>query len=184
MEIKLVPATKDDSRFIAWIVMAAFEDDLQDNDLVDPVMVEICEREDTLYSWRNTILAKDGDKVVGAIISYPGEDYMQKRLNTFSIFHSRVGQEREVVDIESGAGEYYLDSIAVLNEYRGHGIARILMEAAIQKGKELGYEKVTLIVADNKPNNRAMYEHLGFSPISQLTFWDEPYTKMEMRVTK
>ena len=49
----------------------------------------------------------------------------------------------------SGTGEYYLDTLAVLPEYRRRGIAA-------------GYDLITLVVDSNMPDLIRLYESVGF----------------------
>ncbi len=49
----------------------------------------------------------------------------------------------------SGAGEYYLDTLAVLPEYRRRGIAA-------------GYDLITLVVDSNMPDLIRLYESVDF----------------------
>lgn len=57
---------------------------------------------------------------------------------------------------------HIVGNVAVLPEYRGHGIARQLMEACIERAREEGSSWVALEVsADNTPA-RHLYQSLGF----------------------
>ncbi|WP_028980815.1 GNAT family N-acetyltransferase [Sporocytophaga myxococcoides] len=50
-------------------------------------------------------------------------------------------------------------------EYHGNGIGKKLIEATIQKSRELGYEFVRLDVLPKSEIAIAIYKSLGFSPI-------------------
>ena len=58
--------------------------------------------------------------------------------------------------------EFYIDSIAVDEKFRGQGLAKELILHSFTKAKELGHKKVSLIVDVNKPKVRKFYESLGF----------------------
>ena len=60
-------------------------------------------------------------------------------------------------EMETGPGEYYLDSLAVLPSYRHHGIGKALLLDGIRKGENLGYIRIAL-VADLV----RLYESIGF----------------------
>ena len=66
---------------------------------------------------------------------------------------------------ETEAGEFYLDSVGVLPEYRGRGIATRLFEAQIARAASLGHSRVGLIVDEDKPEAEALYARLGFNHI-------------------
>ncbi len=82
--------------------------------------------------------------VAGILVAYDGAQlktlrkrFVDEALATFGIDYSGM-------DAETQEGEYYLDSLAVSSSYRGKGIAKLLLNAAIQRGKELGIPKVGL----------------------------------------
>ena len=58
--------------------------------------------------------------------------------------------------------EFYIDSIAVDEKFRGQGLAKELILHSFARAKELGHKKVSLIVDINKPKVRKFYESLGF----------------------
>ena len=139
------------------------------------LMMDVCSREDTLYSWKNALVAECDGVKAGSIISYPGVFYMEKRDYTFALFGNDATPSTEY---ETNESEYYLDSLMVLPDFRGQGIGSALMNAAIEKAQNEGFDRITLIVSDEKPRNRAMYERLGFKALSPILFLGEPYTKM------
>ena len=63
---------------------------------------------------------------------------------------------------ETEAGEFYLDSVGVLPEYRGRGIASSLFEAQCRRAASLGHKVAGLIVDEDKPQAEALYARLGF----------------------
>ena len=79
---------------------------------------------------------------------------------------------------ETGEGEYYLDSLVVHPEFRGHNIGSILMRNALDEAEALGYEKVTLLVDEKKPHLHKLYKKLGFEFGDVVLFFGEPYIRM------
>jgi GNAT superfamily N-acetyltransferase len=57
---------------------------------------------------------------------------------------------------------WIISNVAVAHEYRGRGIARSLMNAALEMIAEAGGRIVTLQVRDDNPVARHIYETLGF----------------------
>lgn len=80
---------------------------------------------------------------------------------------------------ETSADEYYLDSLAVFPEYRGRGIARELIKAAVERAKEAG-KPAGLLVSKHNPKARELYESLGFKPIGERFFAGELMTHMSL----
>ena len=86
------------------------------------MMTMLVEREDSQYSYRNTLVAMDGDQVVGISVSYDGGKLRQLRLAFIEAAKEYLGKDHSGMEDETQAGEFYLDSLAVLPEYRRQGI--------------------------------------------------------------
>ena len=75
--LNIRPATFDDSEFVAKSVMAALG---QDEVYATPLpkrtkamikrITSICQREDVLYSWKNTLIAEIEGKPVASLTAY------------------------------------------------------------------------------------------------------------------
>ena len=89
--------------------------------------------------------------------------FLDEALATFGIDYSGM-------DAETQEGEYYLDSLAVSSSYRGKGIAKLLLNAAIQRGKELGIPKVGLLVDKGNPRAESLYTRMGFQFVNYTTW--------------
>ncbi len=179
-EITIARGTPEMVPLIAKCAMAAIErydfaDDMDDDqsELYD-WLLDICGRTDTLYSYRNTLVAKIDDEVVGCLISYPGDDYEAKRAFTFAALDG-AGPS----DTETSPGEYYLDTLALLPAARGHRIGLRLMESVIDYAtRELGYDRFTLLVDEDKPRLEAYYTMLDFQRDERVYFMGHPYYRM------
>ena len=66
------------------------------------------------------------------------------------------------MDDETQAGELYLDSLAVLPEYRRQGIARKLLLATKERANRMGLPCVGLLVDKDNPVGEALYASVGF----------------------
>ena len=76
----------------------------------------------------------------------------------------RIGRVPNILD-ETGRGEYYLDSIGVLPEFRGLGVGRALVEAFCNKVFAEGHERVGLMVDYDNPQAEKLYISLGFERV-------------------
>ena len=63
---------------------------------------------------------------------------------------------------ETQAGELYLDSLAVLPEYRRHGIASRLIRTTKELADKMGLPCVGLLVDKGNPDGEALYASIGF----------------------
>ena len=174
MDIKFRDATPEDVEIVAKTFLMAIEWDRP----VTEELLGMCLREDSLYSWRRTRIAEADGKSAGCLIAYPGEEYAVLRERTWSIFKSEATDSFDGFEPETYRGEFYLDSLAVLPEFRGHGIGRQLLLDGVRKGQALGYRRITLIAETDHPHLRQYYEETGFKPFAEMDFFGHRYTRM------
>ena len=120
--------------------------------------------EDTLYTFRNTRVAELNGTPAGALLSYPGEEYLVRRERTFREFWPEYFSEHADDDPETDPGEWYLDSLAVIPEYRRMGIGKALLQDGIRKGLSQGFNRVALVADPEYPHLVRLYKSLGFAP--------------------
>ena len=73
-----------------------------------------------------------------------------------------IGKDHSSMDDETQAGELYLDSLAVLPEFRRQGIAQRLLNATKGKADKMGLPCVGLLVDKGNPVGEALYASVGF----------------------
>ncbi len=209
------PATCADAPFIAQGVLTAIGWNMFDpatathyqQSLAE--LTPICRRTDTLYSWRNTLIAECGtpcadmpehhapspaspctlsddtlhpsdahpaDRRAGILVSYDGGLYHSMRRLTFSLLPSFSGVSVEDMADETTAGEYYMDSLCVWPQYRGHALGRQLLEAAIARARSMRLTPTLLVDPDNAPAKR-LYASLGFQPAGQVVAFGHLYER-------
>ena len=189
--VELRKGRASDAPFIADDVLAAMGYDIFNPELpadagtsfgpisaVREALIKVCSKEDTLYSWKNTTIATFCGKTAGAIVSYDGGSYKETAERTFALMAKLLNTEKPEPGSETGEGEYYLDSLVVHPEFRGHNIGSILMQNALDEAEALGYEKVTLLVDEKKPHLHKLYKKLGFEFGDVVLFFGEPYIRM------
>lgn len=86
----------------------------------------------------------------------------------------------EDTEFETGPGEYYIDSLAILPAYRGFGIGRELIYDAMEEARKNGLRQVGLIVECSKPLLRDYYAELGFVPVREMNAFGDRYLKMTL----
>ena len=168
--IVIKKATRDQAPEIANLIMMAMTDDCclhfcgKGYGLEDfrKMMICLVEREDSQYSYKNTYVACDGDKVVGISVSYDGGKLCELRRTFLEFSKLYIGQDNSCIDDETQAGELYLDSLAVLPEYRRQGIAQRLIKATKERANRLNLPCVGLLVDKANPVGEALYESAGF----------------------
>ena len=126
------------------------------------MMTLLVEREDSQYSYKNTLVAVDGNKVVGISVSYDGSKLHELRRAFLEMALKYLGKDHSGMDDETQAGELYLDSLAVLPEYRRQGIASRLIMATKERADRMGLPCVGLLVDKGNPEGEALYASVGF----------------------
>lgn len=169
------PSEFVDVNIVAWTVLTALDMDSENMDKV----IESCSDEKSMYSWRNSIVACDGDEAIGCIVCYAGDKYETLRQYTWGNLWRDIDEDFiKNTPAETHPGEFYLDSMAIRPEYRGKGIGELLIEAAISKGRELGYKKFSLLVDVEKPRLKTYYETIGFCESGKMMFFGHQYDIM------
>ena len=167
-------ARKEEAAQIAELFMLAWpvEEILESNGLtyeqLHESMTTIAAAEETIYSYENTIVAEVDGKVVGAMCAYDGADYQRLKQPIVDVLGADSGFAQLK---ETEAGEFYLDSVGVLSEYRGRGIASRLIDAQCKRATLQGHKVAGLIVDIDKPQAEALYARLGFVYLDDKDFF-------------
>lgn len=185
--IRIRRATREDALFIAkgFHTAMLMEDVPEEQTLL--FARNICMREDVLYSWRNTIIAEQtaehAAEPVGMLTAYDGKHYPDWRRTTMSLVREYLGVEFPGMEDEAAPGEYYLDSLAILPQFRGQGIGTMLLRHGIRSGQSLGLD-ITLAVDPVNARAQRLYSSLGFLPDGELFIFGHTYWKMKIPATK
>ena len=181
-KVHIVEGTKDQAAEIARLIMTAMTDDcclyfcgdgFGLNDF-HKMMTMLVERENSQYSYRNTLVAMDGDKIIGISVSYDGARLHELRRAFIEAAKKYIGKDHSGMDDETQAGELYLDSLAVLPEYRHQGIARKLLKGTKERANRLGLPCVGLLVDKDNPIGEALYTSIGFRYINDNQWGGHP----------
>ncbi len=190
--IHLRPASPADATFIAKGIYMAFLIDMNQFDAQEQTsridgLSAICAQEGVFYSYANTTIAEVDGVPAGMLIAYNGAHYAEQRIRTFDVLHELFttvfGAGFEQMEDEAGAGEYYLDSIAVMPEYRGLGIGKRLLIGGIEQARTLGIPAVTLAVDPANPKAKGLYASLGFQDERRFVIFNDEYIKMRLMLT-
>lgn len=175
--IKLRRATQADARFIAENVLRALHIDENDDSHINH-LADISRREDTLYSWRNATIALYEGVPAGLMVAYDGARYRQMRDITFPMIRMYVGDNYHSMDDEASPGEYYLDSLAVLPEFRRNGIASALIQEMFRQRDEAGIPLATIAVDPENDTAYGLYKKNGFRHDGHITVFNTTYDRL------
>lgn len=177
-------ATRGDAEIIARAVALAIGDPKALKDYCGEdhhgVLMAIASHEGTQYSWQYALVAEIDEKCVGAIVGYDGVELRELRNGTFEVLKRCIGRVPNIPD-ETQAGEYYLDSIGVLPEFRGQGVGRALIAAFCDKAFAEGHERIGLIVDQDNPKAESLYTSLGFERVGTFDFFGHMMWHMQRK---
>ncbi len=172
------PATIDDAPFVALVMMEAVGMTVMETGTVpEERIVDLCRRTDTLYSYRNAIIALMDGTPVGGLISYEGKDYHDIKVHTFALVEDFIDFDPVEMDDETRPGEYYLDSAAVLPQHRGKGLGRKLIEHGVQLARKRGLLPILACEPHNTTAHH-LYTSIGFHDDGALHIFGEDYLRM------
>ena len=180
--VEIKTALKEQAAEIARLIMMAMTDDCclyfcgDGYGLADfhVTMTMLVERVDSQYSYQNTLVAMDGDKVVGIAVSYDGARLPELRRAFIEAAMVHLGKDHSGMDDETQAGELYLDSLAVLPEYRCKGIAKRLLKATKVRANQMNIPCVGLLVDKGNPIGEALYTSVGFRYMNDSSWGGHP----------
>lgn len=176
----------DASRIASLIIMAMTEEcclyfcgEKHTIDDFHEAMTTLALRTDSQYSYLNTLCAVDEkDNIVGVCTSYDGALLHQLRKAFIDTAWERWGMDHSNMPDETQSGELYIDSLAVDPEYRGMGIAKQLLEATIQKSREMHLPATGLLVDTGNSRAELLYNKVGFRVVDTNTWGGHPMKHM------
>ena len=136
--------------------LSGYDDPVKSDEILEKFFVSETNR----LSYKNVYVYKRDDVIIAAMCAYFGGDAWQ--LDSEISQHLKALGKDAQIEKECFDDEFYIDSIAVDEKFRGQGFAKELILHSFAKAKELGHKKVSLIVDVNKPKVRKFYESLGF----------------------
>ena len=136
--------------------LSGYDDPVKSDEILEKFFVSETNR----LSYKNVYVYKRDDVIIAAMCAYFGGDAWQFD-REISQHLKALGKDAQI-EKECFDDEFYIDSIAVDEKFRGQGLAKELILHSFAKAKELGHKKVSLIVDVNKPKVRKFYESLGF----------------------
>lgn len=107
-------------------------------------------------------------------IFYDDEAYIDGGMKILYHKEKPVGTIRIVKEYEENVAYAYIGSVCVKPEYRGKGLARNMLRAAILFGKDNGLSKTSLEVGVKNKNALLLYTHEGFVKLYGSAAYDYP----------
>jgi ribosomal protein S18 acetylase RimI-like enzyme len=114
------------------------------------------QREQASFSYRNALIAEVDGRVVGTLIGYPLPDAPEPIDAEMPAMFVPL-QELENI----ACGTWYVNVLAVVDEYRGKGIGTRLLSLADSIASDLRLAGLSIIVSDANRGARKLYERSG-----------------------
>ena len=142
------------------------------------LMIRLVERRDSQYSYLHTLVALNGNEVIGCCVSYEGEKLHTLRRAFIDEALASFGIDYSAMEDETQAGELYIDSLAVDARYQGRGIATALLKATCEKALAL-HLPAGLLVDKGNPAAERLYTRLGFCYVNDATWGSHPMKHLQ-----
>lgn len=158
-------ATINDKDQIRELVMMAsdivFIDLLKTNEqaLLDRLFDQYFLDENTKFACDNFIVYEVDGIVAGCLCFYP-----QDREELYNKQMEAIAGVTNIMPIEGIKGTTYCDTLAVLPDYRGQGIAKKLFAHAIDNS----VNDLSLLVETYKDNAFKLYERIGYQKVCEV----------------
>jgi len=132
------------------------------------------------FSFQRSLVAEDHGRVIGQLIRFPGADWAGLRARTGVVMLRAAGVRVGIRLLWRGPVEerlvpplpphgLYVMSLAIAPGWRGRGVGRALLEAAVGEAAEAGLRSVALDVAGGNEGAISFYERNGFARRSERT---------------
>lgn len=120
------------------------------------------------------VYRNESGEICGAICAYAGgdSDFLDM------VFNQRLKalNAKNLIKKECLDDEFYIDSVAVLPEFRGRGYFKAMVNEMINKARDLGFKKVSIITQTPE-----IYTKFGFKFDKNDEFYGEIYQKMVLK---
>lgn len=180
-EITIRSAKKEDAEFIARGFLTAMWISGEEMERLLPSCKSLAAMDDTLYSWRNACIAQCDGTDAAVLISYDGASYAAASAKTFAYIRDHGGEDFTGMTHEAAAGEWYIDTLAVLPDFRRRGIAVQLLHHAISLGRQNQHtQKTTLYVDPDHPWVVDLYTSVGFRAEGEAFIFGQTFRKMSV----
>ena len=128
--------------------------------------------EDGDYSYRNCCIAQMADRRAGMLIGFPMTARDPSDVASPPPFDGTdVFAPYKYLEAPD---TWYICGVALLPEYRGHGIGTGLMQMAREQARTHGYTQLSLVVFEENAAALRLYRRLGYETIKRASIVPHP----------
>ena len=150
----------------------------EDRNEANNFIAKFVAHENNQYSYQNIYVLEIDGRILGHLSIYDGASLKQLRqpildyiLHTYAIDYSPAD--------ETQAGEMYIDTFAVHPSMQGKGYGEKMLQFAIDKFNRIESKTVGLLVDNDNPNAKRLYERLGFKTIKEVEIFGKKMEHMQ-----
>lgn len=144
----------------------------------------IIDAPETRFSAGYGLVVEEDGVIAGAGFAYSGEIIRFLTENMINLMKAEgsnyhVDEEKRLLDSkEAHEDEFYIDNLAVFEDFRGKGYSRLIIQAFERKAREAGFAKIAILADVNNPKAKAIYERLGYVSDSVFRVLGHDYDHM------
>nr|WP_294784448.1 GNAT family N-acetyltransferase [uncultured Flavobacterium sp.] len=163
-----------DSKYIAPILLLAMEEIIykfiakKDYAVAKDFLQHFIEKENNQYSYQNCFVAEENNEIIGAVNVYNGADLIALRNPIVEYVRSNYNPEFDP-ELETRAGEFYIDSLGINPNYQGKGIGSKILHFLIEEYVHQNNHTLGLLVEEDNPLAKNLYLKLGFKIVGTKT---------------
>jgi len=165
---EMIEVSSDGVALIEWTEAARLTDDRTALD----IGAESYASSEGDYSYRNCILAEVAGQKAGMLLSFP----MHAR-NPADTAPSPPFDGTDVFapyKYLEAPDTWYICGVAVIPEYRGHGIGKRLMQIAGEQARDHGYDRLSLVVFEENAIATGLYRRMGYEIVKRAPVVPHP----------
>ena len=133
-----------------------------DHEKTIQVLESFFQKQGNRISFENAIVKELDGKVVGILLSYHGSQTYSLDRPFLERLQKLTGDPSVTIEKEACDDEYYLDTIAVEEEFQGLGIGTELLQEFKRLARNKGCNKLALLVERNNGRAFRLYRKLGY----------------------
>ncbi|WP_251867440.1 GNAT family N-acetyltransferase [Enterococcus malodoratus] len=183
-------AKKEDGAAVAKLILVILKD--MELDFLDEFgeekaleVIAACFEDPTYrFGYARGLVEEIDGEIAGAVFGYPAnkEAIIDLPLKNYLQAQGITEDIQMFIDPEAFPNEWYLDSIAVDEKFRGQGIGSKLLTAVDRLATHEGEKVIGLNVDKVNPNAKRLYLRDGFQDIGEITISGHLYDHMQRAV--
>ena len=177
------PAKISDAKEIALLLVQAMKDlalKYLNGETIDkayPMFEHFIRQKNNLYSYENTFVFEDDDRIAGSITAYDGAKFVKLRQPVLDYLKNEFLFD-STPEEETTAGEFYLDTVSVFPYKQRKGVGSLLIRELIRYAADNRHKKVSLLVDKNNPRAKSLYEKIGFRTAETVSLLGGAYERL------